>query len=99
MTAVSKNIYFDVLDYIFDRYNNTVHTTIKIKPIDVRGYSYADYNEDFNKNILSLTLVTMLEFQHTKTFLLNDMLQIGQRKSLLLLKLKIQFRGLMSLLI
>ena len=49
MTAVSKNIYFDVLDYIFDRYNNTVHRTIKIKPIDVTGDSYADYNEDFNK--------------------------------------------------
>ena len=49
MTAVSKNIYFDVLDYNFDRYNNTVHRTIKIKPIDVTGDSYADYNEDFNK--------------------------------------------------
>ena len=49
MTAVSKNIYFDVLDYIFDRYNNTVHRTIKIKPIGVTGDSYADYNEDFNK--------------------------------------------------
>ena len=49
MTAVSKNIYFDVLDYIFDRYNNTVHRTIKIKPIDVTGDSYADYNKDFNK--------------------------------------------------
>ena len=49
MTAVSKNIYFDVLDYIFDRNNNTVHRTIKIKPIDVTGDSYADYNEDFNK--------------------------------------------------
>ena len=49
MTAASKNIYFDVLDYIFDRYNNTVHRTIKIKPIDVTGDSYADYNEDFNK--------------------------------------------------
>ena len=49
MTAVSKNIYFDVLDYIFDRYNNTAHRTIKIKPIDVTGDSYADYNEDFNK--------------------------------------------------
>ena len=49
MTAVSKNIYFDVLDYIFDRYNNTVHRTIKIKPIDVTGDSYVEYNEGSNK--------------------------------------------------
>ena len=29
MTAVSKNVYFDALDDIFDKYNNTYHRTIK----------------------------------------------------------------------
>ena len=33
----------------------------------------------------------MLEFQNTKTFLLKDTLQIGQKKFLLLVKLKVQF--------
>ena len=94
MTAISKNVYFDVLDYTVGKYNNTAHRIIKMKPIDFKGYSYAEYNEDFNKKILNLKLVTMLEFQNTKTFLLKDMLQIGQKKSLLLVKLKIQFRGL-----
>ena len=28
MTAISKNVYFDVLDDIFDKYNNTYHKTI-----------------------------------------------------------------------
>ena len=32
----------------------------------------------------------MLEFQNIKTFLLKDMLQIGEKKFLLLVKLKIQ---------
>ena len=36
----------------------------------------------------------MLEFQKIKTFLLNDMLQIGQKKFLFLGKLKIQSLGL-----
>ena len=49
MTAVSRNIYFDVLDNIVNKYNNTVHKTIKMKPIDVTSDSYAEYNEDFNK--------------------------------------------------
>ena len=49
MTAISKNIYFDVLDDIVNKYNNTVHKTIKMKPIDVTDDSYAEYNEDFNK--------------------------------------------------
>ena len=48
-TAISKNVYFDVLDDIVIKYNNTVHRTIKIKPIDVTDDSYAEYNEDFDK--------------------------------------------------
>ena len=49
MTAVSKNVYFDALDDIVNKYNNTVHRTIKMKPIDVTSDSYAEYNEDSNK--------------------------------------------------
>ena len=48
MTAVSKNVYFDVLDDIVDKYNKRVHRTIKMKPIDVISVSYAEYIEDFN---------------------------------------------------
>ena len=50
------------------------------------------------KKILNLKFVTMLEFQSIKTFLLKDILQIGQ-KFLLLVKLKIQFLGLTLLVI
>ena len=49
MTAISKNVYFDVLDDIVNKYNNTVHRTIKMKPIDVTNDSYTEYNEYFNK--------------------------------------------------
>ena len=49
MAAASKNVYFDVLDDIVNKYNNTVHRTIKMKSIDVRSDSYAEYNEDFNE--------------------------------------------------
>ena len=44
MAAVSKNAYFDVLNYIVDKYNNTYHRTIQMKPI---------------KKILNLKLVIM----------------------------------------
>ena len=49
MTAISKNIYFNVLDDIVDKYNNTYHKTINMKPIDVKSDSFAQYNEDSNK--------------------------------------------------
>ena len=46
MKAILKNIYFVLLDDIVDKYNNTVHRTIKIKPIEVTDNYYAEYNED-----------------------------------------------------
>ena len=49
ITAVSKKVYFDVLDDIVNKYNNAVHRTIKIKPIDVTSGSPAEYNEDSNE--------------------------------------------------
>ena len=84
MTAISKNVYFDMLDDIVNEYNNTVHRTIKMKPIDVTDDSHAEYNEDFNKKDPNLKLVAMLEFQNTKSFLVKNTRQIGQKKFLLL---------------
>ena len=49
MTAVSKNVYFDVLDGIVDKYNNTYHKTIKMKPTDIKPDSYTEYNVDSNE--------------------------------------------------
>ena len=48
MTTISKNVYFNVLDDIVDEYNNAYHKTIKMKPIDVKSDSFAEYNEESN---------------------------------------------------
>ena len=48
MTAVSKNVYFDVLDDIVDKYSYTVQRTIKMKPINITTDLYAEYNKDSN---------------------------------------------------
>ena len=45
MTDISKNVYFDVLDDIVNKYNNTIHRTIKMKPIEATDDYYAEYNE------------------------------------------------------
>ena len=49
MTAISKNVYFDVLDDIVDECNNTHHEATKMKPVDVGDDSFAEYNEEFNE--------------------------------------------------
>ena len=51
MTAISKNVYLDVLDDIVNKYNNNIHRTIKMKPIEVTDDYYAKYNRiAFNEN-------------------------------------------------
>ena len=49
MKTVGKNVYFDVLDGIVDKYNNTCHSSIKMKPKDVKDDSFAKYNEKSNE--------------------------------------------------
>ena len=50
MTLISRNVYIDKLDDIVDEYNNTYHTTIKMKPIDVKDNTYINANKEINKN-------------------------------------------------
>ena len=42
MTSISKNLYIDKLDVIVNKYNNTYHNTIKMKPADVKSNTYID---------------------------------------------------------
>ena len=44
MRAIGKNVYYDVLDDVVNKYNNTKHSTIKTKPIDV-GNNKRVHNE------------------------------------------------------
>ena len=48
MTSISKNVYIDKLDDIVDEYNNTYHTTIIMKPIDVKDNTYINVDKEIN---------------------------------------------------
>ena len=48
MTSISKNAYVDKLDDIVNEYNNTYHTTIKMKPIDVKDNTYINTTKKIN---------------------------------------------------
>ena len=45
MTTISKNVYIDKLDYIVKEYNNKYHTSIKMKPLDVKDNTYIDFKK------------------------------------------------------
>ena len=59
MTSISRNVYINKLDDIVDEYNNTYHTTIKMKPIDVKGNTYINTDKDTNDKDLKFKLVIM----------------------------------------
>ena len=48
MTSISKNVNIDKLDDIMNKYNNTYHNTIKMKPVDVRSNTYTVSNKENN---------------------------------------------------
>ena len=48
MTSIPKNVYIDKLDDIVDEYNNTYHTTVKMKPIDVKDNTYINTSKEIN---------------------------------------------------
>ena len=90
MTAVSKHVYLDVLDNI-NKYNNTVHRKIKMKPIDITSDSYAEYNEDSNVG-------DHVRISKYKNIFAKGYTQNWSEEVFVVSKIKIQFYGLMLLL-
>ena len=56
MTSVSKNVHIHKLAGIVNKCNNTYHTTIKVKPIDVKSSTYiyfsVENNEKYQKFVI-----------------------------------------------
>ena len=48
MISALKNVYVDKLDDIVNKYNNTYHSTIKMKPVDVKSNTYIDSSKEIN---------------------------------------------------
>ena len=50
LTATGKIVYYDVLDDVVNKYNNTKHSTIKMKPIDVKNNKIVYIDEHNEKD-------------------------------------------------
>ena len=48
MTSISRNVYVDKLDDINNKYNNTYHRTIQMKPVDVKSSIYIESSKEIN---------------------------------------------------
>ena len=48
LTSISKNEYINKLDDIVNKYNGVYHKAIKMKPIDVKDYTYTNTDKEVN---------------------------------------------------
>ena len=63
MTSVSKNVYIDILDEIVNKYNNTYHSTIKMKPVDIKSSTYTDFGIEDNEKYPKLKVVDLVRIE------------------------------------
>ena len=90
-------MYIHKLDDIVNEYNNTYIEQLKSSLLMLKTMHILILVKKLMIKILNLKLVIMLGYQNTKTLLLKAILQIGLKAFLRLKKLKIQFQGLLSL--
>ena len=96
MTSISKNVYTNKLDDIADKYSNTYYRKIKMKPADAKYNTYFDTEVISNDKYPKFEVGDHERISKRKTFLQNVTLQIGQKKFLLLKKLKTLYGGYMQ---
>ena len=76
MTSISKTVHVDQLDDIVNKYNNTFHTTIQMKPFDVKSKAYIDSSKEINNKNPKFKIAILLKYQNIKTFLQKVTFQI-----------------------
>ena len=67
MASISEHLYIDELADIVNEYNNTYHSTVKIKPFDVKSSTNIDFDVENNDK----------HPKFIKTFLQKVTFQIG----------------------
>ena len=69
MSSFSKNVYIDKLDEIVNKYNNTYHRIIKMKPADVKPSTYIlTLAKEKVRKVLNLKLVIISKYHNIKKF-------------------------------
>ena len=93
MASLSKNVYIDKLDDIFDKYNNTDHRPIKMKPVDLKSNTYIHSSKVINDKDPNLKLVIFLKYQNIKTFFTKGYFRNWSEEVSVIKNLKTLYRG------
>ena len=82
MNSVSKNGYIDKLFDIVNKYNNTYHSTIKMKPVDVKSDTYIESSKEINNKDSKFKIADIVRLSKYKNILQKVTLQVCLKKFL-----------------
>ena len=81
-TIMKKNIYFDILDDVVNKYNNTCYSTIKMKPVDIKSSTYINLSKETNDKDPKFKIDDIVTISKYKNILQKAMLKIALKKFL-----------------
>ena len=82
MTSISKNVYIDKVDNMVNKYNNAYHSTIKMKPVDVKSNKYINSGKEINNKNFKFKIGDIVRISKYKVVLQKAIFQTGQKKFL-----------------
>ena len=91
MTAISENVYIDKLDNIVNEYNNKYHTTIKMKPADVKNNTYIDFEKEVNDKNPKFKVGDHVRISKYKNIFAKGYMPNWSEEVFIISKMKIQF--------
>ena len=99
MTSISKNVYIDKLDDIVKKYNNTYHTSIKMKPVDVKDNTYIDFEKEVNDKDPKFKVGDYVRISKYKNTFAKGYTPNWSEEIFVINRIKIQYHGHMLLMI
>ena len=99
MTLVSKNVHIDKLDDIINKYNNTYHSTIKVKPVDIKPSTYIDSSKEINDKDPKFKISDIVRISKYKNIFAKGYVPSWSEVVFVIKKLKTLFPGHMLLVI
>ena len=88
MTSISKNVYIDTLDDIVNKYNNTYHCTIKMKPVDVKSSTYIDSRKEINDKDPKFKIGDIVKISKYKNIFAKDCVPNQSEEDFMVKKVK-----------
>ena len=82
------------LNYIGNKYNNTYHSTMKMKSVNVKSSTYIDSSKEINDKDTKFKIADIARIRKYKNSFVKGYVSNWSKKVFVIKKLKVLYRGL-----